>query len=322
MSIQVDLNSNNNVQNAKKVIQNPFTKADTVSKRLKLLAFGTYSTGKTFFALQFPNPCIIDMEDGSDYYGEKISFYRKKTTSSLEVNETIDYLLYNDHEFKTLILDPVTMYWEDLQSRWMDYFLTRERVKNPKAMSYTLLAQDWQRMKDDYKRLFRKLINLDMNVILIAREKPEYAQGEYMKVTGKNLSDSEKSTPYVFDLVLNTMTEDTFDPINNKILKTEYKAIVEKDRTFTFKKGDKIDLDYNLFKEKFGFESLNKKAQKVDKITDEQIATINQLVIDKGVSSADLELAKRNYEIDDWSDLTFVLAEKVIGNLKKYSKKA
>ena len=99
---------------SKKGIASPFQKAVSVEKRLKLFLWGDSGVGKTTLALQFPKPVVIDMEGGADLYGDDFKFDVLKAVTADQVADAVDWLRENSHDYRTLILDPVTVYWDAL----------------------------------------------------------------------------------------------------------------------------------------------------------------------------------------------------------------
>jgi hypothetical protein len=180
----------------------PFQTARVQRKRLKLFLWGDTGAGKTTKGLEFPKPVVIDLEGGTDLYGERFDFAVLRTTSCEEVNRAVDWLAANKHPYESLLLDPITVYWEALQRKWSDIFLRRNRgSKGHRQEFYDFQPKDWMAIKADWRELLRKLIALDMHVIVTARAKAQYADTGFMRAIGTTF-DSEKTLPYVFDIVL------------------------------------------------------------------------------------------------------------------------
>ncbi len=158
----------------------PFVKARTQKKRLKLFVWGDSGVGKTTLALQFPAPVVIDMEGGTDLYGDRYDFDVLRAATADQVMEAVDWLLANRHDYRTVVIDPVSVYWDALQRKWSDIFLRRNKTsKGYKFEFYDLQARDWMTVKAEFKEFIRKLIALDMNVIVTARQKTLYAEGGF-----------------------------------------------------------------------------------------------------------------------------------------------
>lgn len=186
----------------------PFAKAQPEDKRLKCFLWGESSAGKTTLALSFPRPVVIDLERGTDLYADRFKFDRLRASTSDEVMQAVDWLRTHKHDFATLIIDPISVYWDALQRKWMEIFQRRrgDRAKGNKTDFYELQPTDWQLIKGELRTLVRKLTALDMNVICTAREKALYAEGEMMKRIGSTY-DAEKGMSYLFDVEVRVLRE-------------------------------------------------------------------------------------------------------------------
>jgi len=118
----------------------PFQKARSLDKRLKLFLWGDSGVGKTTLALQFPKPVVIDFEGGADLYGEAFDFDVLRASTADEAMEAVQWLHGHAHPHRTLVIDPITVYWDALQKKWSDVFLRRNRgSKGYKFEFYDLL---------------------------------------------------------------------------------------------------------------------------------------------------------------------------------------
>lgn len=210
-------------------LPNPFSPPAKSEPRVKTLVFGGPGAGKTYLALGAPGPiAVIDTEGGTAFYeGRKglSAFERLTTKSYAEVKAAVEYLATGDHPYQTLVIDPVTIIYETLQAsaliRRAEMNRRRSRgSSDPDEADLEML--DWGRIKRSYKSLMTALVNLDMHVIVTAREKAETVRGNdgEMHPTGRYLADTEKGTAYFFDVVLRLVDED-----GRRV------AIVAKDRT-------------------------------------------------------------------------------------------
>lgn len=216
-------------------MENPFKKADTMSKNVKLLVYGDSGVGKTTLALQFPKPCVIDLEGGTELYGSKFKFDVFRAKNCKETTDAISYLLNGGSaNYETVIIDPITVYWEQMQRKWSDILLRRNKdSKGYKHEFYDFQPRDWSTIKSDWKECISNLIALPLNVVAIAREKPEYADTGFMQKIGKTF-DGEKSLPYLFDTVVHLVFQG-----NTRVCR------VTKDRSETL--TDEFQLSYEPF---------------------------------------------------------------------------
>ena len=148
----------------------PFQPSGETLRRLKMLLWGDTGSGKTTAAIQFPRPAVIDLEGGTEHYGRDFPFDVLKATTADEIAAAVDWLLTHDHDYRTLVIDPITLYWDALQKKYSDIFLRRNKgSKGHRNEYYAMQAKDWMTIKAEHKELVRKLIQLDMNVIVTAR---------------------------------------------------------------------------------------------------------------------------------------------------------
>src|SRR3954464_517167 len=92
-------------------------KPEAVEKRLKLFMFGPAGVGKTTAAIQFPNSYIIDCEKGAENYDKLIGASNSvvfQTTDIHEVIQEVKSLLTEKHDYRTLVIDPITTIYNDL----------------------------------------------------------------------------------------------------------------------------------------------------------------------------------------------------------------
>jgi hypothetical protein len=283
----------------------PFRKARTIEKRLKLFLWGPSGAGKTTISLQFPKPVVIDLEGGTDLYGDKFEFDVLRTTNADEVIEAINWLAEHDHGYATLVLDPITIFWDALQKKWSDIFLMRNKTsKGYKHEFYDLQVRDWMTVKSEFKEFIRKLIALDMNVVVTAREKTQYADGGFMKAIGETF-DGEKSLPYLFDTIIRLYRDSA----------GIFKAQNIKDRTGKLPSGE-FAPTYELFERIFGKGELERKAQPVNHATEEQKATLTALFDKLNISPDIVSKRLAAYGAEDLDDLTKEVACAIISKLE------
>lgn len=285
--------------------ENPFQKAEARTKRLKLFLWGQEGSGKTILSLQFPKPVMIDMERGSDLYGNDYDFNVINTTDVDEVMESVDWLLTNKHEYRTLIIDPITIYWSALQDKYSKIFLQREK-KSPgyKFEYYKIQPSDWGIIKSELKQLIRKLTLLDMNVIVTAHQKKEYAEGEFMKVVGDTF-DGEKSLPYMFDTIIRMQRK------GGKFIGT-----MIKDRTNKLPDKD-FEISYSLFESLFTKEALTKKATPVKFATPDQVNEIDNYRVMLLITEDKFKKSLTKYDAETIEELTEDNANIIIGKLEE-----
>jgi len=277
-----------------------------LDKRLKLFLWGDSGVGKTTLSLQFPKPVVIDLEGGTDLYGEAFEFDVLRASSADEVMEAVKWLHEHEHPYRTLVIDPITVYWDALQRKWSDIFLRRNKgSKGYKFEFYDLQPRDWMTIKAEFKDLIRRLHALDMNVIATARQKTQYADGAFMKTIGETF-DGEKSLPYLFDTIVRQYRDD-----NGRFL-----GECLKDRSNTLPQGE-VECSYDLFESLFGKKALSRKARPVTPVNDEQKSRIRDLCLQCGIPPYQMNRRLSAYGATTLNDLSADHALIIITKLEK-----
>src|SRR5437762_2340101 len=164
-------------------------KPETVNKRLKLFMFGPAGVGKTTAAIQFPNSYIIDCEKGTENYDKLIAPGGSavfQTTDMHEVIQEVKSLLTEKHDFRTLVIDPVTTIYNDL-------------LEKCEARVGADFGRHYGAANKEMKRLANLIMALDMNVVITAHAKTEY--GQNFSKLGYTF-DGWRQLDYWFDLVV------------------------------------------------------------------------------------------------------------------------
>jgi len=289
----------------------PFQKARSLDKRLKLFLWGDSGVGKTTLALQFPKPVMIDFEGGADLYGETFDFEVLRASTADEAMEAVQWLHGHAHPHRTLVIDPITVYWDALQKKWSDIFLRRNRgSKGYKFEFYDLQPRDWMTIKAEFKDFIRKLIALDMNVIVTARQKVQYADGAFMKAIGETF-DGEKSLPYLFDTIVRLYRDE----------KGRFLGECLKDRSNRLPLGE-FEVSYARFEELFGKKTLARKARPTTFATDEQKRQIREHIAHFEMSPEQVARRLAAYGAESLDELTQENAELILTKLQAASARA
>lgn len=271
-------------------------KPEKIEKRLKLFMFGPPGSRKTTSAIQFPNAVLIDMERGSDQYHksiEKSGSIVLQTTNPDEVRAEIKTLLTEKHPYRTLIIDPITIFYEATQEKW-----TRLFEKHTDDKKETVIAlQDfgmryWGRVKSEYKSMLRMLLQLDMNVIVTSHQKDVYGAGMQKVGVGP---DSMKGDNYVFDYVFQLKV------INDKCVATTEKQRSEPLDAAKF--PPEFEWSYENFLKFYGKEVIEREAKPVEMATPEQIAKIKSLVELVRVDDETINKWFTKCDVSEWEEM-------------------
>lgn len=238
----------------------PFTikKPDDRKQRLKLLMSGPAGVGKTTAALKMPKPMLFDAENGSVHYGDLIKASGGDYTDDVQTYDTLvaalRWLMTSEHDFKTVIVDPITMIYSNLMDE-------EERRFNGSIAMWGAINRKW-------KRLSALVTAIDMNVIYIAHEKKEYeskkdSDGKLeVSDVGKTF-DGFKKMDYAFDLWLQ---------LNRNRNTRERSAFVAKTRlNDAFPDGDEFPWGYDEIAKRFGRDKLEKGVETINLATADQI---------------------------------------------------
>jgi hypothetical protein len=231
-------------------------KPELIEKRLKAFFYGPAGVGKTTAAIQFPKPYLIDCEKGAenDQYMkllEQAGGAIFQTTDFDELISEIKSLLTEEHEYKTLVIDPLTTVYNDL-------------LDKAEAKVGSEFGRHYGEANKRMRHLIKLLMRLDMNVIITSHAKNEY--GDNLKVLGQTF-DCYKKLDYLFDLVFEIQKRGK-----------ERIGVVRKSRIETFGDGEQFPFNYDTIAEKYGRHILERGAKKEVLASAEQVAEIKRLI--------------------------------------------
>jgi hypothetical protein len=212
------------------------TKPVVKNNRLKLFMYGNAKVGKTTLAIQFPKPYIIDTEGTTDKekYVELINKGDGAVLITQDFDELVEQvkeLLTSKHDFKTLVIDSLTILYNDL--------LDKSALKVG-----TEFGRHYGEANKKVKHLINLLLRLDMNVIITSHAKNEY--GSKLEVLGSTF-DCYKKLDYIFDLILEVQKRGK-----------ERVAIVKGTRLKEFEESAIIPCCYKEFSKRYSVEALER----------------------------------------------------------------
>lgn len=239
-------------------------KPSTIEKRLKALFYGESSAGKTTAAIQFPVPYLIDTERGAtnDQYVQRLNdaggayFF---TCDFDEMVQEVTSLLSEAHTYKTVIIDPLTVLYNDLLDKSAKALATKEDPQGT-AFGRHKAAADRK-----IKHLLNLLLRLDMNVIITSHAKMQWGDG---MVKLGNTFDCYAKLDYLFDLVFEVQ----------KRGKDSRVGVVRKTRHTGFPEGDIFPFSYDEIAKRYGREILERQATPELLATPEQVAQLSNMV--------------------------------------------
>lgn len=261
-------------------------KPEAVPKRPKIFLYGAAGSWKTSTAIQFPSPYLIDTERGAEneQYVQALKAaggVYMHTTDLSEITEQVLALMQEKHGYRTLIVDPLTVAYNDA--------LDTQATANVAAEGGD--GTEFGRHKRVPDRAIRRLIGLiyrlDMNVVITSHEKIQYKKvGNKFEVMGTTF-DCFNKLDYMFDLVLATEKRGQ-----------ECVAIVRKSRVQAFADGEAFPLSYEAIADRYGREVLERGSEPVKLASPEQVARLTHLV-----DTVKINPEKENAEIvQKWLD--------------------
>lgn len=253
---------------------------EPVKKRLKLFMFSAAGAGKTTAATRFPRAYIIDAERGTENYDKTIREMQSvvlQTTDFHEAATEVKSLLVERHEYRTLVVDPITPLYENL--------LDKMEAKVGAAH-----GRHYGAANKEMKRLANLIMSLDMNVVITAHAKTEY--GENMAKLGQTF-DGWRQLDYWFDLVV-----ELFKKGNKRM------ARVVKTRLEGFPDGDVFEWSYEAICRRYDPTMLERDAAPVELSTADQVKEVKALLdvirLPDGMISRWFDAAR----VENWEDMS------------------
>lgn len=244
-------------------------KPEAVSKRLKGLFFGPAGVGKTMAAIQFPRPYLIDTERGAENDQYVKALERAKgayffTADADEMIAEVRELLSAKHVFMTLVIDPLTVVYNDLLDKSAQQLASKE---DPTGTAFSRHKGPADRK---LKHLLNLLLRLDMNIVVTSHAKAKWVRDGREIVEVGQTFDCYSKLDYLFDLTLEIQRQGS-----RRI------AVVRKTRIEAFADGDIFDFSYEEVAKRYGREVLEREAVPVLLANPEQIAELKVLLADR-----------------------------------------
>lgn len=231
-------------------------KPEIIESRLKALFYGAAGVGKTIAAIQFPKPYIIDTEGSTN----KPQYVKAIEKSGGAVLMTVDFdemvnevreLLTTNHEYKTLVIDSLTLLYNDLLEK------AEQKVG-------TEFGRHYNEANKRMKQLLNLLFRLDMNVIITSHSKNEY--GQNLAILGQTF-DCYKKLDYLFDLVFEIQKRGV-----NRV------GLIKKSRIENFPDSESFKFSYDEIASRYGRHILERDAVAQELATPEQCKEILRLI--------------------------------------------
>lgn len=276
----------------------------TTAKRLKAMFYGPAGVGKTTAAIQFPAPYLIDTERGAenDQYVNIINERNGavfKTSDFDEMIAEVTSLLSEKHQYRTLIIDPITVVYADLLAKSAAYLKSISKEKDATGEEF---GRHYGIADKKMKHLVNLLLRLDMNVIVTCHAKAVY--DDKMKIIDQTF-DGYKKLDYLFDLVFLIQKRGK-----------ERTGIVRKTRVGAFPDGDTFPFNYNEIADRYGRDVLERDAVAEQLATPEQCAEIVRLIALLNVTEETTDKWLEKAQAETWAEMPSTAIAKCIEHLK------
>lgn len=269
-------------------------KPTVIESRLKALFYGCAGVGKTMASIQFPKPYIIDTEGSTNkpQYVRAIEAVDGAVLMTVDFDEMVNEvreLLTTKHEYKTLVIDSLTLLYNDL-------------LEKAERKVGTEFGRHYGEANKRMKQLLNLLFRLDMNVIITSHSKNEY--GANLSVLGQTF-DCYKKLDYLFDLVFEIQKRGT-----HRV------GLVKKSRIETFSDNESFPFSYEEIAKRYGKEILERDAIAQELASQEQIKEIKRLIDLLKVPEETVQKWLDKASSDGWSDMPKESIQKCIDFLE------
>jgi len=230
----------------------------------KILIFGKPGVGKTWSALDFPNVYYIDTEGGADmgHYTTKLEqsggVYLGIEQGSLDFTTVLGQVMAlatEKHPYKTVVIDSITKIFNNE--------ITKEAEKLDGQGKKNEFGIDKKPAVALMKRLVSWLQRLDMNVVMIAHEKPLWFKGEQIGET----FDCWDKLEYELHLALQIVKQG-----GSRV------ARVRKSRLLGFEDASTFAWSYQDFAERYGRDIIEGTVSQLVLATEKQVEDLRKLM--------------------------------------------
>lgn len=231
-------------------------KPEEIQKRLKALFYGCAGAGKTMASIQFPKPYLIDTERGAEnqQYAEALKKQNGvifQTSDFDEILSEVRSLLTEKHDYKTLIIDPLTTVYNNMLD-----------VNEKKVGSE--FGRHYGETNKQIKRLLNLLLRLDMNVIITSHAKIVY--GDNLSKLGETF-DCYKKLDYLFDIV-----------IEIKKFGTKRTGVIKKSRVASLEELSEFPFSYEYLAKKYGIDNIEGDVKPEELATEDQVKELKKYI--------------------------------------------
>ncbi len=275
-----------------------FKKPEIKQQRLKAMFYGEMGTGKSTCACNFPYTAYIDTEDtgSKKKYAQAISDNHGQILATGDFDEILSQvkeLMSTKHEFKTLVIDSLTIPYDNL-------IADCERKVGSDFGRHVTLANS------KMKLLVNLLLRIDMNVIVTCQAKKEY--GHNMSVVGQTYACYNR-LGYMFDLVFET-----------QLRGKDFIAVTKKSRIDAFPMMESFTFNYAEVIKRYGAEIVDKEVTPESLATEQQVKEVKRLIELFKIPEETYKKWTDKHNAEDFDELSQIIIQKIIDHLKSQVK--
>lgn len=232
----------------------------------KVLISGAQGVGKTWFCLDWPKVFYIDTEGGANlrHYTEKLAnsggAYLGREDGALDGDTIIGQfsaLATEKHDYKTVVIDSLTKLYQTMIAVEQERLGDKDAFGASKKPAIAFM-----------RRLVTWVDRLDMNVVFVAHETPEWGvdnTGQRTQIGVK--ADVWEKLPYELHLWLHIVKR---GPART--------AIVRKSRLTGFPDGEQFPLDFETFSKRWGKDIIEQAPKVITLATPDQVREVGALL--------------------------------------------
>lgn len=273
---------------------------DVIATKPKFMISGESGVGKTFFALDFPKPYLIDSEGGAtrQQYQEKLkktggAYFGKEEGSQdfRAVIEEVKQLTTTKHEYKTLIIDSFT-------------YLYMLEASEAEAKGGSDFGRDKKMANIPTRQLISVLEKCDLNIILVCHSKIKWERRGKDIIDAGSTFDGYDKLEYILDLWV-------------ELNKGGKSFTVKKSRVQSLVQGDSYPLSYDKFAELYGVDTIEREAIPVELASKEDIARVLKLIEALAIPSETTEKWFKKCNVEAFEEMSKEQITGCIGFMEK-----
>lgn len=283
---------------------------EAVQKRLKMLLYGPAGVGKTTAAIQLPKPYLIDTEKGATN-AQYLKLLTKAggayfgSSDFDEVLQEVTSLLTEKHEYRTVVIDPLTVIYNELLDR------SAQELASTTDPAGTAFGRHKGPADRKVKRLLNTLVRLDMNVVITCHAKTKWERNGKEVVDAGQTFDGYTKLDYLFDLVLELHAR------GDKRMATVTKTRIEE-----FPLGSSFEFSYAELAQRYGKDILEKASVAVALANQEQVVRLTNLIETLKVEPAKVARWMSKEGVEEFSEMSADVIGKYIVAAEKQLRSA